>query len=249
MSKKRQTLRNIVSGVGLDLEETLLRAWEGGFEYLTSFDTPIKARDLKKLCILLDVPIGKEVSKKAYWKKLLSLGDKELRELLSSLGFSWNLRTSRVPKGAISKLKKEKDKIFSTKSKKVDTKSAHKEPEQLAPPKIEWREIGRLPAQGKIRFLTPDEVTSFHLALAKDFALHRDPIVPVGVKSDNLLASAVFRPHTSIGRSLKYPTIEMASAALIHSIIHNHPFHNGNKRTALVSMLVMMDENGLIFEE
>jgi hypothetical protein len=35
----------------------------------------------------------------------------------------------------------------------------------------------------------------------------------------------------------------MAAAALLHSLIHNHPFHNGNKRTALVAMLVFLDKN------
>ena len=32
----------------------------------------------------------------------------------------------------------------------------------------------------------------------------------------------------------------------MHSLIHNHPFHNGNKRTALVSTLVFLDQNGLL---
>jgi prophage maintenance system killer protein len=26
----------------------------------------------------------------------------------------------------------------------------------------------------------------------------------------------------------------MAASALLHSLVHNHPFHNGNKRTANV---------------
>ena len=42
----------------------------------------------------------------------------------------------------------------------------------------------------------------------------------------------------------KYPTVAMASAALLHSIVLNHAFHNGNKRTALVSTLVFADRNG-----
>jgi prophage maintenance system killer protein len=111
-----------------------------------------------------------------------------------------------------------------------------------------WDEIGHLPPDGSIKFLSVDEIKEIHYELARDFERYSDPIIPVGVKSESLLASAAFRPNTSIGDSLKYPTIEMASAALIHSIIHNHPFHNGNKRTGLVSMIAMMDENGLIFE-
>jgi death-on-curing protein len=37
----------------------------------------------------------------------------------------------------------------------------------------------------------------------------------------------------------------MAAAALLHSVALNHAFHNGNKRTAVVSILVLLDENGM----
>jgi len=57
------------------------------------------------------------------------------------------------------------------------------------------------------------------------------------------LESALSRPVTAIGNTLKYPTIEMAGAALLHSLVHNHPFHNGNKRTAIVAFLVFLDLN------
>lgn len=37
----------------------------------------------------------------------------------------------------------------------------------------------------------------------------------------------------------------MAAAALLHSVVLNHPFFNGHMRTALVAMLVYLDENGV----
>ena len=43
------------------------------------------------------------------------------------------------------------------------------------------------------------------------------------------------RPQTGLGTIDKYPTIEQKAAALLHSLIKNHAFHNGNKRTALVA--------------
>jgi prophage maintenance system killer protein len=49
-----------------------------------------------------------------------------------------------------------------------------------------------------------------------------------------------------LGDTTKYPTAEMAAAALLHALVHDHPFHNGNKRTALVSKLVLLDENSLM---
>ena len=40
----------------------------------------------------------------------------------------------------------------------------------------------------------------------------------------------------------------MAGAALFHAIVHNHPFHNGNKRTALVALIAFLDYNGWVLE-
>jgi hypothetical protein len=40
----------------------------------------------------------------------------------------------------------------------------------------------------------------------------------------------------------------MAGAALLHSIIQNHPFFNGNKRTAFVSLLLFLEQNGYDFD-
>jgi len=84
--------------------------------------------------------------------------------------------------------------------------------------------------------------------LTEDFAETSDPIFPPGVKSQPLLESAVNRHSRYWGDSLKYPTVESAAAALLHSIVHNHPFHNGNKRTALVSTMVFLDRHNLIIE-
>lgn len=51
---------------------------------------------------------------------------------------------------------------------------------------------------------------------------------------------------TSLGTVRKYESTEMAAAALFHSLVHNHAFHNGNKRTALVALLAFLDENGIV---
>jgi len=93
--------------------------------------------------------------------------------------------------------------------------------------------------------LSEGDVESIHEQLFKDYKGTADPIDTPGVRSHDLLSSACARPATSLGAHRKYPTAEMATAALAHSIVNNHPFHNGNKRTALVSMLVLLDAYGL----
>jgi len=46
------------------------------------------------------------------------------------------------------------------------------------------------------------------------------------------------------GGQAAYPTIVEKAAALFHSLISNHPFHNGNKRTAVLSMDAFLMGNG-----
>lgn len=91
----------------------------------------------------------------------------------------------------------------------------------------------------------PDEtaVVTVHEGLVRIFVEEDDPISPSGVKSQELLESACSRPHTGSGGADKYTTLEAKLAALFHSLTKNHPFHNGNKRTALVTLLTALDRN------
>ncbi len=113
----------------------------------------------------------------------------------------------------------------------------------LEPPNREI--IGR---EQNVQYLTAFDIEKIHYELVRDFAASRDPIYPPGVRSKPLLESAAGRPKTSLGMIDKYPTVPMAGAALTHAIVHNHPFHNGNKRTALVSLLVFVDKNGFLLD-
>jgi death-on-curing family protein len=100
------------------------------------------------------------------------------------------------------------------------------------------------PDQSGIHYLSVEDVLAIHFALVEMFAKEGDPIVPAGPRGDNLLASALMRPRTSLGRHEKYQTLPDKAAALFHSLVTNHPFHNGNKRTALVATLSFLDHNG-----
>ncbi len=59
-----------------------------------------------------------------------------------------------------------------------------------------------------------------------------------------LLESAVLRPAASAFGADAYPTLPEKAAALLHSIARNHPFTDGNKRTAVVAALFMLAVNG-----
>ncbi len=52
-----------------------------------------------------------------------------------------------------------------------------------------------------------------------------------GLRDNELLESAISRPFQTFDSSELYPTIEEKASAIIESIISNHPFIDGNKRT------------------
>ena len=56
-----------------------------------------------------------------------------------------------------------------------------------------------------------------------------------GVRDIDLLASALGRPQTTFGGKDLYPNIFLKTAAMIQSILLNHPFVDANKRTALAT--------------
>ena len=61
-----------------------------------------------------------------------------------------------------------------------------------------------------------------------------------GIRDPGLLESALFRPQTG-----HYPTLIDEAAALWESLSQNHPFVDGNKRTAFAATYVFLAINGL----
>jgi death-on-curing protein len=91
-----------------------------------------------------------------------------------------------------------------------------------------------------------DDVMEIHQELVELFLNDEDPINPPGARDIGLVHSACSRPHTGLGEYDKYPDEFTKLAALFHSLVQNHAFHNGNKRTALVSLLASLYRNGRI---
>lgn len=66
-----------------------------------------------------------------------------------------------------------------------------------------------------------------------------------GIRDLGLLESALARPFATFDNQELYPeTIEKA-AAILESIVINHPFIDGNKRTAYTLMRLILLENEL----
>ncbi len=66
-----------------------------------------------------------------------------------------------------------------------------------------------------------------------------------GVRDEAALASALARPWASFAEKELYPGPIEKIAALTESLTKNHPFQEGNMRTAYVVMRLLLLENGL----
>ncbi|HEY5779838.1 MAG TPA: type II toxin-antitoxin system death-on-curing family toxin [Terrimicrobiaceae bacterium] len=96
-------------------------------------------------------------------------------------------------------------------------------------------------------------MTFSHLTLEAVKAIHAEVLAAhggaAGVRDETLLESAVAAPQaTMIGEALFTDPLEIASAYLFY-LCRNHPFVDGNKRTALATCLVFLSENGLLAHE
>lgn len=93
-----------------------------------------------------------------------------------------------------------------------------------------------------------EDVMEIHEELVELFKHDEDPVEPPGARDQHLVHSACMRPTTGIGKHDKYESDYEKAAALFHSLTQNHAFHNGNKRTALVTLLATLYRNGRILK-
>ncbi|RJR14756.1 type II toxin-antitoxin system death-on-curing family toxin [Candidatus Microgenomates bacterium] len=90
----------------------------------------------------------------------------------------------------------------------------------------------------KTIFPTLEQVLDIHEEMLSQFG------GTSGINDFTLLHSAVERPKASFGGIDLYPDIFTKAAALIQSVVLNHPFHDGNKRTALTLTALFLHMNG-----
>lgn len=95
--------------------------------------------------------------------------------------------------------------------------------------------------------LSPQTLELLQQQLAEVYAETEDPI-HVGVFDQARLESASQRPLTSMGSVYKYTDPYQSAASLGHSLVHNHPFYDGNKRSSLLSMVAVLDRYNIGLE-
>jgi len=92
-------------------------------------------------------------------------------------------------------------------------------------------------------FLTKEEVIAAHYFIMR----RMNDAEQAGVKDHGLLESAVHRPQQSVFGEDVYSTLFDKAAALLESLVKNHCFHNGNKRTAYLVTKSFLMMNGCHF--
>jgi death-on-curing protein len=92
------------------------------------------------------------------------------------------------------------------------------------------------------RYLTPQEVLFIHARLIATTGGEH------GIRDLGLLESAVARPQATFDGVDLYPDLFLKTAALIESLSQNHPFVDGNKRTAITAAALFLRLNGTILQ-
>lgn len=95
-------------------------------------------------------------------------------------------------------------------------------------------------------YLTCEDVIDAHYLICDHFLKLGEGIAGFGPKDFGLLSSAVSRQLASAGGSFVYNDFWDIAASLIFGLVNDHPFHDGNKRTAFLSSVFFMMEHGYL---
>jgi death-on-curing protein len=89
-----------------------------------------------------------------------------------------------------------------------------------------------------MNYLTPEQILFLHARLIEETGGSH------GLRDLGLLESAAARPRATFGGEDLYPDLFSKAAALMDSLIHNHPFVDGNKRTGITAAGLFLVRNG-----
>jgi death on curing protein len=87
------------------------------------------------------------------------------------------------------------------------------------------------------QYLLPEQVLFIHSRLIVETGGAH------GVRDLGMLLSALGRPQTTFDQQELYPDLFTKAAALMDSLVRNHPFVDGNKRTAIAAASIFLSIN------
>jgi death on curing protein len=89
-----------------------------------------------------------------------------------------------------------------------------------------------------ILYLSIQQIEALHASQVEEYS------GATGLRDRGGLEAAVARPAMTFGGEDLYPDLASKSAALMHSLVMNHPFMDGNKRVGAQAALVFLLVNG-----
>ncbi len=90
-----------------------------------------------------------------------------------------------------------------------------------------------------MKYLTAEEILRLHFEIIKDFGGSH------GVRDESRIKSVVEAPKLEVFGEEQYKTVHEKAAVYCRNIIADHPFTDGNKRTAITCMGVFLMRNNL----
>jgi prophage maintenance system killer protein len=104
--------------------------------------------------------------------------------------------------------------------------------------------LGDLPPS-KIKWINITDFEGLCFNLAKAHFSFKQPIPDFVTRNPGILESCLGTPLQSFGGEDPYPTFIDKLSFLFYLLIKNHPFQNGNKRIAVMTLLAVLYLNGL----
>lgn len=95
----------------------------------------------------------------------------------------------------------------------------------------------------EIEFLTLAEIIEIHKNQLSNYGGEE------GIRDISLLSSAIAMPKSTFEGNYLHKDLFEIAAAYVYHISQNHPFVDGNKRTALVSGLIFLDFNNIYLDD
>ena len=92
--------------------------------------------------------------------------------------------------------------------------------------------------------ITVAEVEYIAFSFAQKLMTWVEPIPDFGTRFPNVLESCIESPFIRFAKKDLYRGLIGKASILFYLIIKNHPFQNGNKRIAVMSLLYFLHKNG-----
>lgn len=92
-------------------------------------------------------------------------------------------------------------------------------------------------------YLTEKDIITLNIYVINKYS----PKEQIGVKEPTALNMLVNAPKQHVFGQEQYPAIELKAANLVRNLVKKHVFHNGNKRTAFMALIVFLELNGYKF--